>query len=115
MRLTRSAGYAAQAFATAEEYLDAAAEHPGNGDSPPDAANCMILDLHVPGMGAVALQELLKRRRRSLPVIILSAADDADLRKRAVSAGATDVLSKPCDGTLLLRAIASALGQSPPS
>jgi len=115
MRLTRSAGYAAQAFATAEEYLDAAADHPGNGDSPPDAANCMILDLHVPGMGAVALQEVLNRRRAPLPVIILSATDDADLRNRAVSAGAADVLSKPCDGALLLRAIASALGQSPPS
>src|SRR5687768_6430583 len=50
-RLSRSAGYEAQAFASAEEFLDAA--------DAPDAASCVILDLHLPGMSAVALQEIL--------------------------------------------------------
>lgn len=113
MRLTRSAGYAARAFPTPEQYLDQAHDHPAGDDVPPEPASCVILDLHVPGMGALALQEVLNRRRPPLPVIVLAGTDDSELLDHAMSAGAVDVLSKPCDGTLLLQAIAAALAQSP--
>jgi FixJ family two-component response regulator len=113
MRLTRSAGYAARAFESAEQYLAHADERPPGGDAPPDTASCMILDLHVPGMGAPALQDVLNRRRPRMPVIVLSGTDNTELLDHAIAAGAVDVLSKPCEGTLLLRAIAAALAQSP--
>src|SRR5687767_14634636 len=104
-RLLRSAGYEARAFATAAEYLD---EVDGAGAT----AGCVILDLHLPGMNGLELQELINRRRPELPVIVLTATEDADMRTRAQEAGAKKVLRKPCDSVVLLRAIAAAIGPS---
>src|SRR5688500_10695397 len=106
-RLLRSAGYEARAFATAAECL---AHVDGTGA----AVGCVILDVHMPGMGGPDLQEVINRREPPVPVIILTATDDADLRAMAVAAGVAEVLRKPCDSIVLLRAIAEATGQTPP-
>ena len=108
-RLMRSAGYAARAYADAHAYLNDV-EHAGDGD----AAGCVIVDLHVPGMSGLDLQEVISRREPALPVIVLTASDDAELRAKALAAGAAAVLRKPCDTMVLLRAVAEAAGQSPP-
>ena len=107
-RLLRSEGYEARAFADAAEYLQ-------HADAAGPPAGCVILDLHMPGMGGLELQEVINRRVPRVPVIVLTASDDSELRTRALLAGATQVLRKPCDSAVLLRAIATAIGQPPPS
>ncbi|HSI35518.1 MAG: response regulator transcription factor [Phycisphaerae bacterium] len=105
-RLLRSAGYEARGFGNAQAYLDAA------GAVPATAVDCVILDLHLPGMSGLALQEVIHHRDPPVPVIILSATEDADMRAKAVLGGAANVLRKPCDGTVLLGAVASAIARS---
>jgi DNA-binding response OmpR family regulator len=106
-RLMRSADYEARAFASAEEYLrDVEWARTGAG--------CVILDLHMPGMSGLELQEVINRREPAVPVIVLTASQDAEFRAKALVAGAARVLRKPCDATVLLRAVAAAIGQSPP-
>ena len=106
-RLLRSESYDARAFADAVEYLQHA-----EAAGPP--AGCVILDLHMPGMGGLELQEVINRRVPRVPVIVLTASDDSELRTRALLAGATQVLRKPCDSAVLLRAVAAAIGQPAP-
>lgn len=106
-RLMRSAGYPAQAFASGEEYLDHAVDAPvGRG--------CLILDLHLPGMSGLEVQEHLNRRHLPMPVIVLTASREADLCARALAAGAAKVLRKPCDSTVLLGAVAEVFQPSSP-
>jgi DNA-binding response OmpR family regulator len=105
-RLMRSAGYEARTFADAEEYLDQVG---GTGT----AADCVIVDLHMLGISGLDLQEVIIRRGFAVPVIVLTASEDVELRARALTAGAVKVLRKPCDGTVLLRAVAAAIGHTP--
>jgi CheY-like chemotaxis protein len=106
-RLLRSAGYEARAFDSAEDFLDQV----GGARV---AAGCVILDLHMPGMGGLDLQAIINRHEPSVPVIILSATEDAEHLAKAVAGGAARVLRKPCDPKVLLGAVAEALGRSSP-
>src|SRR5688572_15851698 len=100
-RLLRSVGYAARPFADAPAFLH-------DLDAAGAAARCVILDVHMPGMAGPELLAAINRGRPLVPVIILTATDDADLRGMAVAAGVTRVLRKPCDATALFRAVADA-------
>ena len=104
-RLLRSGGHEARAFANAEACLD---ELDGTG------AAAMIVDLHMPGMSGLELQEVVNGREPPVPVIVLTATEDAEMRVRALVAGARKVLRKPCDSTVLLRAVADAIDAPPP-
>ena len=106
-RLFRSAGYEARAFASGEEFLDSV-------DLAAAADGCVILDLHMPGMSGQAVQETLSRREPPVPVVVLTASEDAELRAKALVAGATRVLRKPCDSMVLLAAVAGAIARSAP-
>jgi CheY-like chemotaxis protein len=106
MRLMRAAGYRAESFERAEEYFAALNEI--------TTIDCVILDLQMPGMSGLDLQAVINRREPSVPVIILSATEDTELRAKALAAGAAAVLRKPCDWTVLLRAVVKATGQPPP-
>jgi CheY-like chemotaxis protein len=105
-RLLRSAGHEARAFATAAEYLE-------HVDGTGAAVGCVILDLHLPGMSGPDLQELINRREPPVPVILLTASEDVDLRAKALVAGAK-MLRKPCNSTVLLQSVAEAIGKTPP-
>ena len=102
-RLLRLKGYDALAFADATECLAAI-------DAAGASADCVIVDLHMPGMGGLQLQWMVNRRTPPLPVIVLTAAQDVHLPAKAVEAGAVRVLRKPCDAHVLLGAIAEATG-----
>jgi len=104
-RLMRSAGYEAWAFATAQEFLAVV-------DAAGVAAGCVILDLHMAGMNGLDLQKVINRREPPVPVIILSATEDTE--QRAPVAAGAKVLRKPCDSSVLLRAVAEGLGVPPP-
>jgi FixJ family two-component response regulator len=103
--LVRSAGFATQAFASAEEFLSL-----GNrGDTA-----CLILDVLLPGMSGLELQSQLTATisNHRIPVVFITARDDQATRERALRGGAVDLLRKPIRREALLSAIHLALQQN---
>jgi FixJ family two-component response regulator len=100
-RLIRSVGFGVQVFGSAEEFLGA-----GIGREP----DCLILDIRMPGMNGLDLQRALSASDPQLPVIFITAhGSDAEVRARAIGAGAVDYLLKPLREEEVLKAIAAAL------
>jgi RNA polymerase sigma factor (sigma-70 family) len=86
--LMKRSDLAVEAFPDARSFLDAfAAERPG----------CLVLDLNMPGMSGLDLQQHLKEQGVLLPVIFLSAGADIPKAVRAVREGAVDFIEKPFD------------------
>jgi FixJ family two-component response regulator len=98
--LVQSLGLRAQPYASAEAFLEA---------YDPGSDGCLVLDLHMPGMSGVELQEELVARGVRIPVIVITAYKDDPLTVRAQEAGAVTVLYKPFKRDVLLRSIESAL------
>jgi FixJ family two-component response regulator len=98
--LLREFGFDAQTFSSAEEFL--ASESITN-------TNCLILDVAMPGMTGPDLQEELKLREQSIPVVFITAQRDARVRPRLIALGAVDCLFKPFEPTDLLQALNTAL------
>jgi FixJ family two-component response regulator len=98
--LLRSVGFAVNSFASAEEFL--ASDQIGS-------ANCLVLDVRMPGMGGVELLRRLVTSHRKIPVILITAYEEEGMRARALSGGAGAVLIKPFSEEALLSAIHSAL------
>jgi FixJ family two-component response regulator len=99
-RLLRSAGIEVATFGSAEEFLGALEE---------EAAGCALLDVAMPGLDGLALQETLARRSIDLPVLFLTGHGDIPMSVRAMKAGASDFLTKPVDGKALVAAVRRAL------
>ncbi|MCY1064367.1 response regulator [Nannocystis sp. RBIL2] len=101
-RLLRAAEYAVEAYASPRAFLEGARmERPG----------CGVVDLRMPELGGLDLQEELSRRGLSIPLIFLTGHGDVPSSVRAMKAGAVDFLSKPCDDTDLLAAVERALSR----
>jgi FixJ family two-component response regulator len=100
-RLVRSAGYTVQTFASAHEFLDSL---------PGCRAACLVLDIHLNGISGFDLQERLAADEVDVPVIFMSAHDDAPTRERIERSGAAAHLWKPVDEQALLGAIRRAIG-----
>jgi two-component system, LuxR family, response regulator FixJ len=98
--LVQSLGLPAQAYASAQAFLEA---------YDPASDGCLVLDLHMPGMNGVELQRELTARGVRIPVIVITAYKDDPLTASAQEAGAVTVLYKPFKQDLLLRSIESAL------
>lgn len=98
--LVESAGYAPQLFSSAEEFL-----HSGKLA----IAGCVITDVRMPGMDGLELQRRIRLERPTLPVIFISARDDAETRKIALNEGAVNFLHKPFDPADLLEKVRAAL------
>lgn len=101
--LLESAGYAPAVFSSAEAFLQSGTLA---------TATCVISDVRMPGMDGIELQRRIRLERPTLPVILISAHHDAEVRQTAIDAGAVDVLYKPFDATNLLKIIHSALTNS---
>jgi two-component system, LuxR family, response regulator FixJ len=103
--LMRSAGFATQAFASAEEFLSLAHR---------DDIACLILDVRLPGISGLELQSQLTATvsNHRIPVVFMTAHDDEVTRQRALKGGAVDFLLKPVRREALLNAIHSALQQN---
>lgn len=102
-RLLMAAGLQARGFGSADAFL---------ASNAPQEAGCVVLDLSMPGIDGLALQQLLAERASLLPVIFLSGHGDLASGVRAMKAGATDFLTKPVDGEVLLPAVQSALARN---
>ena len=99
-RLIGSAGFSVETFGSAEDFL----EH-GNLDT----AACAILDMRLPGLDGFELQRRLISRPRRIPIVFVSAHEDAVVRANALRAGAIAYLKKPFDNSTLLEALHRAL------
>ena len=103
--LLRSAGFATQAFASAEEFLSLAHR---------DDIACLILDVGLPGISGLELQSQLTATvsNHRTPVVFMTARDDEATRQRALKGGAVDFLHKPVRREALLNAVLLALQQN---
>jgi FixJ family two-component response regulator len=97
--LLRESGYAAEAFASAQELLD-------SGELV--RIGCLILDIAMPGMSGPELHQELRRRGQAVPIVFITATGDKALRPRLLAQGAVDCLFKPFSETALLAAISAA-------
>jgi FixJ family two-component response regulator len=103
-RLLRARGYEAQSYTHPAQFL--------SHRPPSDGPECLLLDLKMPEMTGLDLQEILTRGMKDLPVIFMSGQADIQSSIRAMKAGAVDFLLKPFDDYQLLAAVRSALSVS---
>jgi FixJ family two-component response regulator len=102
-RLVKAAGYSVETFATAHEFLDS---------FPSDRTACLVLDIHLNGMSGFDLEKRLRAERVAIPIIFITAHDDAATRERARGSGAAGYLAKPFDGQALLDVIGTVVGSA---
>lgn len=99
-RLLRLADYAVLPFASGEEFLESL------GSRVPD---CVLLDVHMPGLTGLQVQAKLRATGFDLPVVFITASDDAEVARNALDAGGLCVLRKPFSSESLLDAVGVAL------
>lgn len=98
--LVRSMGMESWIYSSVDEFLDAGAA---------SQADCLISDVHMPGLNGADLQQHLINNGNKLPVIFVTAFPDPHVRQRALSNGAVCFLTKPFDATALIACIEMAL------
>lgn len=101
--LIRTEGWFVETFASAHEFL-----HQPRVLVP----SCLVLDVSLPGLNGLDLQERVARERTDMPVIFITGHGDVPMTVRAMKAGAVEFLTKPFGDELLLRAIRQALERS---
>ena len=99
-RLLASADYTVEAFASAKEFLTRE-PHPG--------PCCLVLDVRMPGLTGIQLQELLAATGRRMSIVFVSGHVDVKTSVKAMKAGAVDLLTKPVDAKDLIAAIQRAV------
>ncbi len=103
--LFESVGLKAVPFSSGQDFLSSC---------DPDANACVLLDIRMPGMGGLNVQEEMRRRGIKLPVIFVSGHADVPIVVRAFKSGAVDFIEKPYNDQLLLDSVQDSL-QSEPS
>jgi FixJ family two-component response regulator len=98
--LLREFGFAVQAFTSGEEFL--ASQYVCE-------TGCLILDVAMPGMSGPAVQQELMRRRKTIPIVFITAHGGESVRPQLLHQGAVECLSKPFSDTALREAINAAL------
>ena len=101
-RLIKSAGHQVQTFASAQEFLAT----PG---SVAEKAGCLVLDVTMPGLTGIDLQQELQSKNCNLPIVFITGHGDIPMSVKAMKAGAVDFLLKPVNDTVLLGAIEQAM------
>ena len=99
-RLLRSAGMNPATYSSPREFLDRRDPH---------AAGCIVLDVAMPGLDGLQLQEELDRTGPHMPIIFLTGHGDVPMSVRAMKRGAIDFLTKPVNDEELLKAVRSAV------
>lgn len=99
-RLLRAADFEVITFSSGQDFLDSVQFNP---------PNCAVADLHMPGPTGLDIQERLRADGIRVPVVIITARDDLEVRRRCLKLGAAGYLRKPLDGADLLNVINAAL------
>ena len=102
-RLLSTYGYNAKAYASAKEFL---------AEKIPPGPACLILDLRMPDISGLDVQQVLAQGDNCLPIIFVSGHADVTSSVRAMKSGAIDFLTKPFDDTQLISAVQIAIEQS---
>ena len=102
--LIESAGYSVAAYSSAESFL--AYLEPEGGD-------CLVLDVRMPGMNGIELQERLIRNRRHIPIIFITGHGDVPMAVSAIKRGAYDFIEKPFQDQDLLSRIETVMKADP--
>jgi len=97
--LFRSVGLATRLYASAQEFLAATL---------PDAANCLVLDIRLPGISGLDFQQQLAAAGIDVPVVLMTGYGDIPMSVRGMKAGAIDFLTKPFRDQDMLDAVATA-------
>lgn len=101
-RLVNSMGLSVETFATAQEFLSRERY---------EGPSCLVLDIRMPGLSGLELQEELAEADIVLPVIFITGHGNVPMSVRAMKAGAVDFLEKPFDDQVLLNLIQKAIDQ----
>jgi FixJ family two-component response regulator len=96
------AGLAIESFSSAEAFLEAYC---------PERSGCLVLDVKMPGMSGLVLQDTLAAQAMHLPIIFITGYGDVPTSVQAIKAGAVDFLEKPFSSEVLLQRIREALAQ----
>jgi FixJ family two-component response regulator len=99
-RLLRARGFDVRAFTSVTAFLEAYR---------PESAACLVLDVAMPELDGLELQNLLRQRGLALPIVFLTGHGDIPMSVRAIKAGASDFLTKPADAAQLIPAVRAAL------
>lgn len=102
-RLCRAYDLDVATFASAQQLFESL---DGDGRQP----DCLVLDIHMPGVGGIETRTQLLQRGLNIPSIMITGRDDEETRERALATGAFAYLCKPIDADTLLDAIADATG-----
>src|SRR4029453_18119172 len=100
--LLRSAGFTVQTFSSAREFLASAR---------PDMPSCLLLDVQLPGLSGLDLQQGLAKGGVEIPIIFITGHGDIPMSVRAIKAGALEFLTKPVNDEDLLDAIQQAIAR----
>jgi FixJ family two-component response regulator len=98
--LLACAGFAVETFASAEEFLDS---------SGLTRASCLVLDVKLPGINGLDLQQRVKCDRPDMPVIIITGHADDRIQRRALREGAAWFFCKPVEADTLVEAVRKAI------
>ena len=102
-RLVKTAGYEAELFASVRDFLARA---------PYDGPCCLVLDVRMPGLTGLDLQEALRVAGQRLSIVFITGHRDVPVSVKAMKAGAVDFLTKPVDAETLLEAIRQAVART---
>ncbi|HEX2930995.1 MAG TPA: response regulator [Candidatus Binatia bacterium] len=102
-RLVRSLGMEADTFPSGQQFVELIEAMPSF------AVDCIVLDVQMPGMNGLEVQERLKKIGRQYPIIFITAHDEANVRERALAAGALAFVRKPFNDELLIKTLRAAL------
>jgi len=102
--LLDSVGWNVKLYASAEEFLDLAA--------PPTQPSCLLLDIRMPAMSGLELQQVLRERGVDLPILFMTGHADVSMAVQALKSGASDFIEKPFKDQMLLDTVASAIRHS---
>ena len=100
VRLLRSRGFAADAFASSEEFLQSAAVR---------EASCLICDVRMPGISGLELQARMTGQNLRVPIVFITAFHDLRMQWKALEAGAVCFLKKPFNSKDLIECVERAL------
>jgi RNA polymerase sigma factor (sigma-70 family) len=93
-------GFRASVYSSAEDFLDS---------YEPDMRGCLLTDLQMPGINGLELQSILRDRKLTLPVVVLTAHGDVATTRAALKNGAVDFLEKPVDDEILIDVLRNAV------
>ena len=102
--LLDSVGWTVQLHASAEEFLALAV--------PPTQPSCLLLDIRMPAMSGLELQQVLRERGLAFPILFMTGHADVSMAVQAMKSGAADFIEKPFKDQMVLDAVAAAIRRS---